>query len=57
MRENSGKGEGTNNNRNPTLRDHERARGVSGEAIRGERKAGAMPDRKAKRETGANPGR
>ena len=31
MREHSG-AEGKNNNRNPTLRDHERAKGRSGEA-------------------------
>ena len=45
MRDNSGKGESSNNNRNPTLRDHERARGHSGEAIVGEKKAGTGGDR------------
>ena len=45
MRSNSGKGESTNNNRNPTLRDHERAHGHSGEAILGEKKKGASADR------------
>jgi hypothetical protein len=45
MRGNSGKGEGTNNNRNPTLKDHERDRGRSGEAIAGEKKAATGADR------------
>lgn len=45
MRSNSGKGEGTNNNRNPTLKDHERDQGRSGEAIAGEKKAGRSADR------------
>jgi hypothetical protein len=39
MRGNSGSGSGKNNNSNPTLRDHERAQGHSGEAITGEQKA------------------
>jgi hypothetical protein len=45
MRSNSGQGEGTNNNRNPTLRDHEREHGHSGEAIVGEKKTGRGADR------------
>ncbi len=45
MRDNSGKGESSNNNRNPTLRDHERAHGRSGEAIVGEKEAGTGADR------------
>lgn len=36
MREHSG-AEGKNNNRNPTLRDAERAKGQSGEAPHGEK--------------------
>jgi hypothetical protein len=52
MREHSGRDEGTNNNRNPTLRDHERAKGVSGEAIHGERKIGSTPDRTSARKHG-----
>lgn len=36
MREHSG-AEGKNNNRNPTLKDHEKEKGVSGEAIQGEK--------------------
>jgi len=50
MRDNSGQGEGSNNNRNPTLRDHERDRGRSGEAIHGEKKKGTAADRIATRE-------
>ena len=45
MRDNSGQGESSNNNRNPTLKDHERAKGRSGEAITGEKKAGTSADR------------
>ena len=37
MREHSGAGGGKNNNRNPTLRDAERALGHSGEAVEGEK--------------------
>ena len=37
MREHSGGAEGKNNNRNPTPRDAERAKGRSGEAIHGEK--------------------
>jgi len=50
MRDNSGQGEGTNNNRNPTLRDHERDRGRSGEAIQGEKKSGTEADRISEKE-------
>jgi hypothetical protein len=39
MRDNSGQGKSSNNNRNPTLKDHERETGASGEAIQGEQKA------------------
>jgi hypothetical protein len=52
MRGNSGQGEATNNNRNPTLRDHERGKGQSGEAIHGEKKAGSQPDRQSARKHG-----
>ena len=38
MKANSGSGKGKNNNSNPTLRDHERAKGRSGEAISGDKK-------------------
>jgi hypothetical protein len=50
MRTNSGKGKSKNNLHDPTLRDHERAKGVSGEAIHGEKQMNAEPDRKPSRE-------
>lgn len=46
MREHSG-AEGKNNNRNPALRDAEREKGRSGEAIAGERQKGSLPSRKS----------
>ena len=46
MREHSG-AEGKNNNRNPSLREAEREKGVSGEAIQGEQKKAGTPDRKS----------
>ena len=45
MRDNSGQGKSSNNNRNPTLKEHERERGKSGEAITGKKKAGGEPNR------------
>jgi hypothetical protein len=45
MRDNSGGGKSQNNMRDPTVRDHERATGKSGEAIQGEKKAGSEPSR------------
>lgn len=54
MRDNSGGGKGSNNNHNPTLRDAERARGVSGNAIHGDKKSATGADRKSVRKTGAN---
>jgi hypothetical protein len=39
MRENSGNGKSSNNTGNPTLKDHEREKGVSGNAIQGEKKS------------------
>jgi hypothetical protein len=42
MREHSG-AEGKNNNHNPTLKDHEREKGVSGNAIHGEKKEENQP--------------
>lgn len=45
MRSNSGGGKGGSNNRDPTLRDKERGKGVSGEAIHGGKKADAEPGR------------
>ena len=46
MREHSGAEGGKNNNRNPTLKDQEDARGRSGEAIHGDKKVAAQPSRK-----------
>jgi hypothetical protein len=39
MRSNSGNGKSSNNTSNPTLKDHEREKGVSGNAIQGEKKS------------------
>jgi hypothetical protein len=39
MRDNSGNGKSSNNTGNPTLKEHEREKGVSGEAIQGEKKS------------------
>lgn len=50
MRSNSGGGKSVNNNHDVTLRDKEREKGVSGEAIRGERKVKAKPSRTSARE-------
>ena len=52
MRSNSGGGKSSNNRGNPTLRDAERTRGVSGEAIHGEKKKANAPDRKSARKHG-----
>ena len=46
MREHSG-AEGKNNNRNPTVRDSEQAKGRSGEAAGGDRLKRASPSRKS----------
>ena len=43
MRSNSGRGESSNNLHDPTLRDKERAKGVSGEAVLEKKKAGSEP--------------
>ena len=45
MRENSGGGKGSNNTGNPTLRDAEREKGVSGNAVHGEKLKDAAPKR------------
>lgn len=50
---NSGNGKGKNNNHDATLRDHERAKGVSGNAIHGDKKAATPKDRKTARDTGS----
>ena len=52
MRSNSGGGKGSNNMHDPTVRDHEREKGVSGEAIHGEKKVASEPDRKSARSHG-----
>ena len=44
MREHSG-AEGKNNNRNPSLRDSERAKGTSGEAVHGEKLKGGKSEK------------
>ncbi|HEY0625125.1 MAG TPA: hypothetical protein VGD10_00170 [Allosphingosinicella sp.] len=54
MRDNSGGGKSQNNNHNPTMRDHEKDKGVSGNAIMGEKKSATSVDRKSARKTGAN---
>ena len=46
MRENSGGGKSSNNTGNPTLKDHEREKGVSGNAIQGEKKSGNNSDKR-----------
>lgn len=48
MREHSG-AEGKNNNRNPTLKDHEREKGVSGEAVQGGKGKDPKPSRESTR--------
>src|SRR3954447_26428214 len=47
MRSNSGGGKSKNNRGNPTLEEHERARGRSGAAIAGEKKSAGEPDRQS----------
>ncbi|MFN3388813.1 MAG: hypothetical protein ACK40O_07750 [Allosphingosinicella sp.] len=49
MRDNSGGGKSSNNTGNSTLKDHEREKGVSGEAIQGEKKVDAEPSRTSER--------
>lgn len=49
MRDNSGGGKSSNNRGNPTLEEHERAKGRSGEAIHGGRKVDAEPSRTSQR--------
>ncbi|HEX8667185.1 MAG TPA: hypothetical protein VF727_02295 [Allosphingosinicella sp.] len=49
MRENSGGGKSSNNTGNPTLKDHERAKGTSGAAIHGNKKVDAEPSRTSAR--------
>jgi hypothetical protein len=53
MRSNSGNGKSVNNNHDVTMRDHERAKGVSGTAIHGEKRSATGADRKSARKTGS----
>ena len=54
MRDNSGQGKSSNNNRNPTLKEHEREKGVSGEAIQGEQTAEGSDRKRTDSRTDAN---
>jgi hypothetical protein len=45
MRTNSGQGKGKNNRGNPTLEEHEEERGRHGQAIAGDKKVDAEPNR------------
>ena len=54
MRDNSGQGKSSNNNRNPTLKEHEREQGVSGQAIQGEQKAEGSDRKRTDSRTDAN---
>jgi hypothetical protein len=49
MRDNSGGGKSSNNTGNPTLKDHEREKGVSGSAILGEKGTHPEPSRTSAR--------
>ena len=51
MREHSGAEGGKNNNRNPTLKDVEAAKGRSGEAISGDKLKDAKPSREGTAQT------
>lgn len=52
MREHSGAEGGKNNNRNPTMKDSEVAKGHSGEAIQSDKKKDAQPSRKGTAQPG-----
>jgi hypothetical protein len=54
MRDNSGGGKSSNNTGNPTLKEHERAKGVSGEAIQGEKKSKGSDKQRTESRTGSN---
>ena len=55
MRDNSGKGEATNNRGNPTLEEHERKRGRTGEAITGEKQIDVTPKLRHPKSKGGSP--
>ncbi len=46
MRSNSGNGKSSNNRGNPTLEEHEQAKGRNGAAITGDKKVGGSPSGK-----------
>ena len=54
MRDNSGSGKSQNNMHDVTLRDREREKGVSGEAIQGEKKAEGSDRKRTDSRTDAN---
>jgi hypothetical protein len=54
MRDNSGGGKSSNNRGNPTLEEHERAHGHSGEAITGDQKSQGSDRQRTESRTGAN---
>ena len=54
MRENRGGGRSSKNSGDPTLKDHEREKGVSGEAIQGEKKAAGSDKQRTESRTDAN---
>lgn len=47
MRDNSGGGDASTNTQDPTLKEHEEKKGTSGEAITGDQKVKAQPDRQS----------
>ena len=49
MRSNSGGGKSSNNTGNPTLEEHQADKGVSSNAIRGEKKVDTAPSRTSQR--------
>ena len=56
MRSNSGNGKSSNNRGNPTLEEHERAeKGVSGNAIHGEKKAKGSDRKRTDARSGSSP--
>ncbi len=55
MRDNSGNGKSSNNTGNPTLKDLEREKGVSGEAIQGEKKAQGSDRLRTDARSGSSP--
>jgi hypothetical protein len=55
MRSNSGNGKSSNIRGNPTLEEHEQARGRSGEAITGDKKVGGEPNRTESRSDRGSP--